>query len=214
MKHIFITLMLAAFTPHALGAEVFSTIDEYIDRATGKPDWEVDTVSYRSKEGILVFGAATEKAHADSHPDSRTSIIFILKKQLDGKFSEIVRSKPFFGISDANVENIEAQSNRRFSIQINGHSACGGNVSIHYFEKVGKIWQVSGHDNTTCDCGDADEAVCDTRTTRLTDFLTGDFIKEEFQSNKLISRKHKKLQFKKILLANFENEYNEKYWEQ
>ena len=160
----------------------------------------------------MIFGAATETT-PENGKDFRASRIFVLFKQKDGKLSQVVRSKSFFGVEDASVEGIEAQSARRFTVQINGHSNCGGNVGIYRFAKVHQIWQFAGHDDTTCQCHDGDVAVCDSKTFRSANFLTGNFLKQEFLSDKKISEERKTFRFKRILLENFENVYDKKYWE-
>lgn len=212
MKGLLMAFVVMALVSPVSEAEVFSTLDEYIRSATGKSDWGIYSASYQSNNEKLIFGIAAEQKL-----DPRAAFIFVLREQPVGKFDEIVRSKPFFGLSDpsgrTDIESIDAQSDRRFSIQVNGRSACGGYVTIYRFAKIQEIWRASGLDNTSCSCGEGnDEAVCDTRTTRSANFLTGKFVKQEFRNNKLVSQKTKTLQFPKRPLSNFETYYDEDYW--
>ena len=163
--------------------------------------------------GELVFGAATELT-SDNGKDDRASFIFVLLKRKDGKLSEVVHSKRFFGVRDALVDSIDAQSTRRFTVQISGHSYCGRSVHVYRFAKIRQRWEFTGRDDTTCQCHDGDAAVCQSRNFRSANFITGNFVKQEFIRDKKVSEKRKTYRFKRILLDNFENDYDTAYWEQ
>lgn len=213
MRFLLMIITLASLSSHALGDEFHGMLEKYLEDATGKLGWDVDYVRRDAQGKTLFFCAATARAE-DVDPYHHISIILVLERNPEKKFREIARSKFFTGVSDRNVENIEVHSERRFSIQINSHSNYGGGISVYRFASVGSIWTLAGLDDTTCNSNEKDEGVCESKTMRSANFLTGEFVKHEYVNGKRVLTKRKLLHFRIIPLADFENEYDAKFWEQ
>lgn len=214
MKRLLIAISLACLTLQAFGNDLPSILKKYLEESAGKADWNIAHASRTTKDGTLVFGAATEILPKDMRPDERTSVVFVLKIKPHGDVLEIARSKFFKGISDANVESLDVQSDARFSIQINGHSNFGGSVSVYRFATVRGTWKLAGLDNTTCNFNKNDESVCDSRTTRSANFLTGNFVRSEYINNKKTNTQRKLLQFSAIPISDFDGDCDDKFWAQ
>ncbi len=200
MKHL-IALVLSIYSCWANGAETFPTIEAYLERATGKPNAALawDAASHSSPPGKRVFGIVRGEQMAT---------VVILDEQPGGEVREVASSKPFafFDPKDRmKVESVEAQSDKRFSIQIGFQNVCSTpfTFDLYRFTRIGQSWYVSGLDSTRCLWGDEGEAGGDSRMERSSNFLTGKVIERKFRKNMLVSERSKKTPFPQFPLAEF-----------
>ncbi|MDT8998651.1 hypothetical protein RQP53_05135 [Paucibacter sp. APW11] len=148
-----------------------------------------------------VFGVALGPGEG-----SRQGRVFVLERLPGGGLRELARSQAF-DFADASgrtdFEIVEAQSDRRFSLQINSRSACGVHVTVYRFAQLeAGTWVLAGMDTRTPTCGRNGEL--ELAATRSTNFLTGQHIEQAYRNDKPAKRTVKQLAFPPFPLAGFE----------
>ena len=178
---VMLLVLLTALRANA--AALFANIDEYVQslalgeakqqsvRATGSPQ--------------RVFGIAYGSKYED-----RKAVVFVLAIRPDGSLAAISRS-PAFDFQDlsarTDVEIVQAQSARRFSIQVNSRSVCGVYVKIFRFAETSGGWVLSGMDSSEPTCG-KEGAVLE-KASASTNFLTGDQAERDYDEGKLVKQR-------------------------
>jgi hypothetical protein len=192
------------------GASSFGdAVSELVADAFGSSSADV-VESRTGVEGAdLVAGYAVDGSFTD-----RRAFVFVLAREPDGSIGK-VRSPVFAanpGAAGFGLEAIEFTSADRFHLQFNGHSTCGGFTRLFRFAKRGGIWVLSGHDYTGCECGEGDEAVCDSRSEVSANFLTGKLTRREFGNNRLISDRSELRTYHAVPIETFSVEMDGLEW--
>ena len=182
-------VFLIALSHAASAAESFPSFEGYLEHITGESIaiLKVDAAEHTSPKGKIEFGIVRGENMA---------IVFVLETLRDGQVREVAKSSPFEFFDPKGrtyVEIVQAQSDSRFSVQINYQNACGPASDVYRFSRVGKVWYVSGLDSCRCEWGG--ENVGDTRTERSANFLTGKVIEKSIRKNAVISVRTKQVRF-------------------
>jgi hypothetical protein len=182
---------------------VHASVAAYVRAAAGGREPDAPWLSTEEGSPALrrVFGVALGLGEG-----RRQARVFVLERQAGGGLRELARSKlfDFFDASGrTDFEIIEAQSERRFSLQINARSACGVHVTIYRFAQLDAgDWVLSGMDTRTPRCGRTGEL--ETASTRSTNFLTGKRIDHAYRHDKPGKPSTRQLTFPPFPLAEFE----------
>lgn len=197
-----IAFILAFCVALTCAAQTYSSFEKYAEDVYRQPitDLNVDAAEHSSNSAKFVFGILGQKQRPAT--GEQTAVVFIVEELSDGKVREVTKSKPFrfsYECCRLNIEAIEAQSDRRFSIQINHSGACTSGFEIYRFAKIENSWRVSGRDSTQNLCDDDDKSSLEWSA----NFLTGRTIEKRFRGNKLVSDKTVKKSFPAFPLAEF-----------
>jgi hypothetical protein len=195
-------LVLFIIYSWANAAHDFPTVQAYVEQAVG----DRAAPHVLSQSGQFTFGIARTEALA---------IVFVLKVKPDGSVLEVARSKAF-DFSDPKarifISNVEAQSERRFSIQLNYQNACDTETTfdLYRFVQVGQAWYVAGLDSSRCLWPDDAESHGATRKVRSANFLTGTVVETLLRDTVRLSYTRKQVKFQQFPLTDFEA-FDEKY---
>lgn len=197
-----LTFILTFCAALSCAAQTYSTFEKYTEQVYRQPfiELNVDAAEHSSNSAKFIFGIVGQKQQPVT--GEQTAVVFIVEGLPDGKTREIVRSKPFrfsYECCRSNIEVVEAQSDRSFSIQINHSGACTSGFEIYRFAKIESSWQVSGRDSTQNLCDGPGES----RLEWSANFLTGRTIEKRFNGSKLVSNKTEKKHFPRFPLADF-----------
>jgi hypothetical protein len=201
MKFLFIQL-LAIYSNFAI-AQTFSSVEAYLTHVTNAQpvlSKEVALSDAKSVFGTVRWNLPEYDPIAEK---SELASVFVLEKFKDNTFREVVRSTPFaFSTNPRAVfDGVATESNSKFYVSLHRSSPLG---TIKYrFAQLRQAWQLSGREDVTCYHRDDDEAHCDTRVERSTNFLKGKIIEKYFRRNRLVSTKYSKRKFPKFPLAEF-----------
>lgn len=185
----------------AQAGDTFPTVEAYAAQRLGKPASQVhlDTANARALEGALVFGFAQAK-----DDDKRDASVFVALQTSTGVRE--IASSPVFDFSDPSdssyIEIVEAQSSRRFSVQMNIRSACGAQRNVYRFAQVEATWVVAGIDISDTTCGKDNAIELDWE--RSTNFLTGKVILVKYRDERRIGSTTKSVRPARIPLAEFD----------
>lgn len=206
MKRI-LTLLLKAFgiavlgAPSAHAATQYVTVDAYVSRAfgVGAGEAQLSTEGGRQPKDA-VFGIAYGRDSGNRH-----AFVFVLRREPNGRLTEVARSKAF-DFSDpsgrTDIEGVQAQSDETFSVQINSRSVCGVYVNKYRFARRGGMWKVVGLDSTKPTCGKNGEV--QVAATRSSNFLTGRVVETEFSEDRETSDRADHVQFPSFPLSEFD----------
>jgi hypothetical protein len=184
-------------------AQTFGTIDAYLKNLT---DGRQIISRQVSSSDDKIFVGTVRWRLPEYFPAAETSefgSIFVLEKFHGDDFREVVRSVRFaFSLNSSAVfDGLEIQSSSKFFVNLFNARPFG---TIKYrFAKLRRTWMLSGRDDMFCYHNDDDEAQCDTRVERSTNFLTGKVSEKYFRRDMLVSTKYKKKKFPKFPLAEF-----------
>jgi hypothetical protein len=198
--NIRIAAFLVFVASSAIAGDLYPTVDAYVKASSPDDPFLHLSTEKLPKNQSKVFGVA----YGD-FPSNRQAFVFVLDRVSDKGFREIAKSRSF-DFSDPSArtdfEIIKAQSDTRFSIQVNSRTACGVYVTIYRFAFVGESWVVSGLDTTEQACGNNGIEIS---AERSTNFLTGKRITHAYRNGKLFSTTSKRIAIQKFPLTYFDS---------
>ena len=184
-------------------AQTFSTIEGYLaNLTTGQ---QIVGKEMKSFDHKIVFGTVRWRL-PEYDPEAQSSelgSIFVLERLQGNDFREVVRSTRFAFSPNSGVvfDGLEVQSSSKFFVNV-FHTRPLGTIKYR-FAKLRQTWMLSGRDDMFCYHSDDDEAQCDTRVERSTNFLTGKVSEKQFRLTRLVSTRYEKSKFPKFPLTEF-----------
>ncbi|QPF71644.1 hypothetical protein G8A07_01010 [Roseateles sp. DAIF2] len=205
-----LTLVVCVVTAQAPAAassdETHPSVAAYVRAGMSEPSMHWLSTEEGAPALSRVFGVAYGENNS-----ARPAFVFVLERLPGGRgFRELARSKPF-DFSDASgrtdIEALEAQSDTRFSLQINARSACGVYVTRYRFaqRESPAVWGLTGMDTQEPACGRNGEV--ELASKRSTNFLTGKVIEQAYRNNKPASSRTRQVEFPAFSLADFDAFY-------